>query len=465
MQINSSSKLSSRPWRSLGGACLFLLAGAVAASQPLHAAPLARGASAKLELPNTLGQEQGIAAIVNDEVISRYDLDQRIKLVISSAGVVPSPEELKQLEKQVIRNLIDEKLKWQEAKRVNEMQEKHQEIIDNNEIVEQLQNIAQRSGMTVPDIQADLERRGIKIFTLTDQIKVDIAWQRLVQGRFGPEAKIDTTEIDRIINEARANVAKPQYNVMEIMLPIDSPRDEQKVLDAAHALLAQIRKGVPFPQVAQQYSQGPSAAGGGDLGWVTLGQLPEDIDRWLRTAHRGSLTDEPIRTIGAYYLIGVKDTRNVASGPSSPQTPLFLKRVVMPLSASASPERAMQVLAQMKAAASKIRGCNTLAEAVNSLPGAQIVDLGTKPLIALAPRDQARVVRLVSGQASDPGDRTNEGYDMIVLCGHAEEQAQGVPTRDQVADRLYDQQLSMLSRRYLRDLRRDAVIDNRLGGD
>jgi peptidyl-prolyl cis-trans isomerase SurA len=54
---------------------------------------------------------------------------------------------------------------------------------------------------------------------------------------------------------------------------------------------------------------------------------------------------------------------------------------------------------------------------------------------------------------------------MIVLCGHADEKAQGVPEHDTIAGRLYEQQMSMLARRYLRDLRRDAVIDNRLGED
>ena len=415
---------------------------------------------------DTLSQEQGIAAIVNDDVISHYDLEQRIRLVISSAGgAVPTPEERKQLEKQVLRNLIDEKLKWQEANRVNEMQEDHHAVVENKDIVQQLESIAQRSGITVADIRADLERRDIKIFTLTDQIKVDLAWQMLVQGRFGHEAKVDDTEVIRIINEARANVAKPQYNVMEIFLPIDSPRDDQKVLDQAHVLLGHIHKGVPFPQLAQQYSQAPSAASGGDLGWVTVGQLPEELDQWLKTAHRGALTEQPIRTVGGYYLIGVKDTRNVASGPSSPQTPLYLKKIFVPLSANASPERAMQVMAQMKSAAARIRGCNSLDDVVKTLPGARIADMGTKSLVQLSPEDQSRVVQLISGQASGPGRRSDEGYDMIVLCGHAEEQAQGVPTRDQVADRLYDQQLSMLSRRYLRDLRRDAVIENRLGED
>jgi len=402
--------------------------------------------------------EQRIAAIVNDEVVSYFDLDQRMKLVISSSGYMPSEVELRQLETQVLRNLIDEKLKLQETKRV--------EVgFENQEIVEQLQQIAQRSGTTVPEIQADLERRGISIYTLTDQIKADLVWNRLVQGRYGREVKIDEQMINMIQDEARASAGKPQYDVVEIFLPIDNPNDAAKVEQQAKSLLEQLKKGTPFPQIAQQFSQAPSAATGGQLGWVVQGQLAPELDNWLKNAHRGALSMEPIRTIGGYYIMGVRDTRNVASGPSSPKTPLFLKRLLVRLPASASTARAAQAYNQLKEAATRVKGCNTLADIAKSIPGAEIIDVGTKPFTALDQRDQARIMGLVSGQASPPADRTNDGYDSIVLCGHAEEQAQGVPNRDEIMDREFDRQMSMYARRYLRDLRRDAVIDNRLGED
>ncbi|MFO1187627.1 MAG: peptidylprolyl isomerase [Alphaproteobacteria bacterium] len=432
---------------------------AAAQSAPAEIAPTA---TARKLVPQANGlagvNEQRIAAIVNDEVISYYDLDQRMKLVISSSGYTPSEIERRGLEKQVLRNLIDEKLKFQETRRL-EVGYEQQEIVD------RLQRIAQGGGTTVPDIQADLERRGISVFTLTEQIKADLVWNKLVQGRFGREVKIDEKQINEIQDEARASVGKAQYDVVEIFLPIDNPNDAAKVEQQAKTLIEQLKKGVPFPQLAQQFSQAPSAASGGQVGWVTQGQMPAELDTWLKGAHRGALSLEPVRTVGGYYILGVRDTRNVASGPSSPKTPLFLKRIVVRLPANASTARAAQAYNQLKEAAARVKGCNTLADVAKTVPGAEIVDIGTKPFLALAQRDQVRLMGLVSGQASPPADRTNEGYDSIVLCGHAEEQAQGVMSRDEIADRLYEQQLSMYSRRYLRDLRRDAVIDNRLGED
>jgi peptidyl-prolyl cis-trans isomerase SurA len=408
------------------------------------------------ELQDKTGTELTIAAIVNDEVISGFDLDQRVKLVIGASGVQPSPAEMERIRAQVLRSLIDEKLKNQEAKRLK-VEVKDQEVVD------QLNYIASRNNMTIDAIKKQLKDQGVSIFTLTDQIKTDIAWNELVQGRFGDTIKINPDEVKRIMNEAQTNGDKPQYNVLEIFLGVDSPADDAKVRQQALDLVDQVKHGHPFGQVAESFSQSPSAANGGDIGWVLPGQLPDELDAWLRTAHRGEMTMEPIKTIAGYYLLGIKDTRNVASGPTSAETPLALKRILVRLGAYDSADKARHVKAELDAAAKQINGCENLQKVAASIPGAEIVDLGVKRLADLPPIDANRVVHLVTGQAAGPVERTQEGLDDIVLCGHAEEaQKPGLPTENDIKERLFDQQMSMLSRRYLRDLRRDAVIDSRI---
>ena len=130
------------------------------------------------------GSGLAIAAIVNDEVISGYDLDQRVKLLIGASGVKPTGEEMERIRAQVLRELIDERLKLQETKRMK-VEVKEQEIAD------QLSYIASRNNTTPDEIKKQLKQQGISIFTLTDQIKADIAWNELVQGRFCPDVSID----------------------------------------------------------------------------------------------------------------------------------------------------------------------------------------------------------------------------------------------------------------------------------
>src|SRR5262249_28554593 len=151
-----------------------------------------------------------------------YDLDQRVKLLTGASGVQPTADEMARIRIQVLRELIDEKLKLQETKRLK-VDVKDQEILD------QLNYIASRNNSTADDIKKQLAKQGISITTLTDQIKADIAWNNLVQGRFGPDVNIDPGEVKRIMSDAKNNSDKPQYNVLQIFLAVDSPGDDAKV--------------------------------------------------------------------------------------------------------------------------------------------------------------------------------------------------------------------------------------------
>ncbi|MFZ1989168.1 MAG: peptidylprolyl isomerase [Alphaproteobacteria bacterium] len=405
------------------------------------------------------GPRLAIAAIVNDEVISGYDLDQRVKLLTNASGVQPSPEEMERIRAQVLRELIDEKLKLQEVKRLK-VDIKDQEILD------QLNYIASRNNTTAEDIKKQLGKQGISITTLTDQIKADIAWNELVQGRFGPEVSIDPGEVKRIMSEARSNIDKPQYNVLQIFLAVDSPDEDAKVKQRALDLLDDLKHGHPFTQVAQNFSQDSSAANGGDIGWVMQGQLAPELDAWLRTAHRGEVTPQPIKTLAGYYILAVKDSRNVAAAPSDPKGGFDMRQIILPLDAYASAETAKRARDQLIAVASKVKGCDKLEAAFASIPGAKVMDIGRRPVASLPPPFQPLVARLAPGSVSTDPLRTNEGWVTLAVCGKEVEQEEaaspGALTENDIKERLFEQQMSMLSRRYLRDLRRDAVIDSRI---
>jgi peptidyl-prolyl cis-trans isomerase SurA len=366
---------------------------------------------------------------------------------------------MERIRTQVLRELIDERLKLQETKRLKiEVKE--------TEIADQLNYIAGRNNTTADEIKKQLKQQGVSIFTLTDQIKADIAWNELVQGRFGPDVSIDPNEVKRIMNEARTNADKPQYNVLEIFLAVDSPSDDAKVRQQAVDLVDQLKQGHPFAQVAQNFSQDTSAANGGDVGWVMQGQLAPELDTWLRNAHRGAVSTDPIKTLAGYYILAVKDTRNVASAPSDPRTGLDLKQILVPLDPYASAETAKRVRDQFVAAASKVKSCDKIEAAFASIPSVKVMDIGRHSLSSLPPAFQAQAAGLVSGTVSTNPIRSNEGWIAIAVCGHEEQEqetaATGLPTETDIRERLFEQRLSMLSRRYLRDLRRDAVIDSRI---
>ena len=199
---------------------------------------------------------------------------------------------------------------------------------------------------------------------------------------------------------------------------------------------------------------------------MTQGQLAPELDAWLRTAHRGEVTVQPIKTLAGYYILAVKDTRNVTAAPSDPKSGFDMRQIILPLDAYASAETAKRTREQLIAVASKVKGCDKLEAAFASIPGAKVMDIGHRPISSLPAPLQPMVAKLAPGSVSTEPLRTNEGWITLAVCGKEIEQDEastpGMPTENDIKERLFEQQMSMLSRRYLRDLRRDAVIDSRI---
>jgi len=201
----------------------------------------------------------GIAAVVNDEVVSAYDLEQRVALIVSSTGVDGSGEAGKRLREQVLRTLIDEKLQMQEAKRL-------EIVADPKEVDETLSGIAEQNRMTTDQLRETLERSGVSIDSLLTQIRAEIAWSDLVRKKFLSRISPGDEQVDEVLARMEANAGRPEFLVAEIFLSVESPDDDEEVRRSAMRLVEQLQQGAAFNAVARQFSQAATAATGGDLG-------------------------------------------------------------------------------------------------------------------------------------------------------------------------------------------------------
>lgn len=240
---------------------------------------------------SALTQEtQGIAAVVNDEVISAYDLEQRVALIVSSTGVDGTGEAGKRLREQVLRTLIDEKLQIQEAKKL-------EVVADPKEVDEALNGIAEQNNMTADQLRETLAKGGVHIEALLMQIQSELAWSDLVHKKFMARVVPGDEQVDEVLARMEANAGRPEYLLAEIFLNVESPDDDEEVRRGALRLVEQLRQGAPFNAVARQFSQAATAATGGDLGWVSEGQLSTELDKALVTITPGQISD-PIRAVG-----------------------------------------------------------------------------------------------------------------------------------------------------------------------
>jgi peptidyl-prolyl cis-trans isomerase SurA len=402
---------------------------------------------------------QGAVAIVNDQIISDYDLNQRIALFIVTSGVRPTEQNLPLIRDQVLRSLEDELLEVKEA-------QTHGVTVTKEEVDTALAGIATDNHTTVAAITETLAKGGVALGTFQSQILAQIAWNKVVQGRYGSRLDIRDEEVAAAIDRIKQGASKPQFRVSEIFLAIDRPEDDAKVRASAAQLVAQINLGAPFSAVARQFSQSPSAANGGDIGWVVEGQLAEELDKALHDLHRGGVSP-PIRSAGGYYILQLLGRleplgTHVPEVPHGPPTgPVPLARLLLPLPANAPAGYRQRAMDFAMNVSQKARSCADL-QAIAAQTHIVYMSLGTISPKLLSADVQAALAKTEPGGIAAPFISA-AGIEVIARCDARMDQPEvlTIPTAEQMKNELFQQRVGMLARSYLRDLRRDAVIETR----
>jgi peptidyl-prolyl cis-trans isomerase SurA len=390
-----------------------------------------------------------IAAVVNDSVISAYDVEQRLKLITATAGLNPTREQLAVLREQVLRQLVDERLQMQETKRF-------EVDVTVAEIDAALAAIAKSNNFAVEEISNFLLRNGVDISTLRQQIHAELAWDKLLQGRYGSRVHVSDAEVENTYRRMLAESEAPRFFISEIFLPVDNPSERDEIREGAQRLIEQLRAGTPFSAVAQQFSQAATASQGGELGWVQKGELNSVLEEVIGNMMAGQISD-PIEVTGGVYIIQLQ--RREEGGTVSKEARYELEQINLKL----EPDAPQNIVAKTEETArqliAEIRGCEGLSARAAKIDGADWRKLGILTDEELTSFLRPVVLPLKPGQAGGPL-RTDLGLHVIVLCNKGDTGETRV-TRDDIRNRIFGQQLSMLSRRYLRDLRRDAVVELR----
>ena len=385
------------------------------------------------------------AAVVNDEVISVLDLVMRTRLAILASGLEDTPEIHGRFQEQVLRTLIDERIQLQEAERLDIS-------VSEEQLATAIEGLARQNKMDKDQFVGFLTNNKVLPSALQEQIRGELTWQSVVQRRLMPSVEIGEEEIDDFIRRIESRSGQIQYRASEILLTVDNASQEDNAREASQRLSEQLRLGAEFPALARQFSQSATASVGGDLGWIQAGQLPDELSDALIKMRQGDMFG-PIRTIGGYYILWLRDRRKVSMG----EVMLDLKRLLLALPRDASQEQVAAAMAQATELRADIDGCDALdaLAAEHGSPGSG--DLGRVRLNDLPPAVRGIVEELPVGQPSE-AVRLPAGMTVILVCGR---ESNGID-RERIRTSLINQRLDLLSRRYLRDLRRAANVDIRL---
>jgi peptidyl-prolyl cis-trans isomerase SurA len=395
-------------------------------------------------------QETRIAAVVNHDIVTADDVQARLLLVMKSSGIPDTPQNRQQLQPRILQQLIDEKLEMEEA-------DHFKVTADKSEIDKSLSNIEARNNMQKGGLDQYLKAAGIPRSTLVDQVTASILWNKVVEGRYGSDVNVSDAEVSDEIARLKADIGKPQSHVAEIFLAVDNPTQEPDIKALADKLITQIRQGAAFPAVAQQFSQSPSAATGGDIGWVTPNQFGPPLDDAIAKMNPGEMS-YPIRTPAGYYILYLLERRTPGQ-TSADDTQLGLVEVVFAVAPNASPQDQQRVMAQAQHVTDTAKSCEDMAQVART----QASQLSTQTPNVRAGDLPPDVKSLVMGlKVSEPSKPlpTRGGIGIIMVCKRTDPAA-AMPSNDQVYDQIMHTRMDQVARRYLRDLRRSAYVDIR----
>ena len=404
----------------------------------------------------------GIAAIVNDTPISNYDLEQRIALFMATSGVRMNADILKSIREQVLKQLETERIELLEI-------QKNNISVPASDVDKAIGEIETDNHLTSDQLKKMLGDSGVNMATLRSQIAVQIAWSKLVQDQYGDRVHVSPDEVDAELARLKRDTNKPRFHIAEIFEAVDNPEQDAKVLKDMSDLRNQIEMGAPFSSVARQFSQNPSAAQGGDIGWVQDERLPAELDAALKTMHPGEVS-QPIRSSGGYYIVYYREREEPAGTKlpdpslqaSNPSGTLPLARVLLPIGPKPAKDLAERAMKAAQILQEHILGCERLQEVVSKVQGTQYFNLGTMRLTDLSPEIQGALAKTQPGESTVPFE-SSAGIEIIVRCDKPipKVQVQQMPTHDEVEQQIYGAQMSVIARRYLRDLRRDADVETR----
>lgn len=389
---------------------------------------------------------EGIAAVVNEDIITTTDLKDRAEMLLKSSGKPASGEMIKRVQGQVLEGLIAETVQIQEARRQGV-------AVSDDEVQGGFKKIAESNKFTAEQFKGILAKQGIRTASIERQIKAQLGWGKVIQQVLRPRVIVGEAEIAAERARMAESNGKMEYYTAEIFLPVSGADDDAKVRALAQTLSQQIRNGKPFPEIARQNSQSASAAQGGMVGWIQQGQMEPALDKVLTSLPAGKVSD-PVKGEDGYYLLFVRETR--AQSTASPDDAvLSLRELVIDTTGL----RQNQAQAEAESIAKDLSGCLGIAQKAASDKRYKLNERQAA-ISELTDAEKQRLGNFDIGHATMPTYAGNKAV-ISMVCSRSD--PKGPMANDTALERKIGlQRLDMLQKRYLRDLIGAAYIERRV---
>lgn len=322
MKQQSSSATAIRrsprqPGRVLGGRLLAAVAAAILVLPAVHAQ--AQGAAAAPARPKVQAVDS-IVAVVNNEVITNRELEDRIKMVearMRSQNVAMPPRA--EFRKQLLERLIVDRAQMQLAKESGIR-------VDDQMLDRAVAGIAEQNKMNMQEFRNQLERDGMSFSRFREDIREEITLQRLREREVDSKIQISESEIDNFMAESPATAEPTELNIAQILIRIPenaSPEQISQRRERAEQAVQQLKGGADFAKVAATFSDSADALRGGEIGWRTPDRLPELFVDSMAKSKPGDIA--AVKSANGFHILKLLGTRKAEASQSGSSVPAVVQ--------------------------------------------------------------------------------------------------------------------------------------------
>lgn len=366
---------------------------------------------------------------VNDRVITRFELDQRLLFL----QILRQPGDL---EEQARTGLIEDRLRMFAA-------EEYGIKLTPEQIMAGMEEFAGRANLPVDEFLKIVNGMGLQTETYRDFVEAGLVWREVVRAKYAGKVSISDAEVDRALALFKPTTAI-KVLVSELVLPAQGA-DRSSAMALARRLKAQITDEASFAAAARGNSAGPTAGSGGRLGWQRLSALPEAAVPVVRGLAVGQVSD-PVVLDDKVVLYFLRELGEDKLG-SATTTVLDYAQFLVPEGPTAGAE-----LAALRA---KVDSCIDLMGQAKGLPAERMLR-ESRPQ-GEVPGDIAAVLATL-----DPGESstvlTRGGWRVFLMLCSRGPSADLLPPREQAREQLLNQRLGALAEIFMEELRAEAII-------
>ncbi len=419
------------------------------------AAPLSPAQNRAAGVPSTADY---IVAVVNQELVTNAELQQRIARVIESATkektALPPSDELR---KQVLDALISERVQITNARETGQR-------LDEAELDRAVLNVAVQNQMSMPQLRSRLQQQGIAYSSFRNNLRDQMLMERVREREVNARIKVSNEEIDLTLERRAAAAGGMQLNIAQILVPVPesaSPAELSQREGRAAAALVRVKAGEPFDAVAREVSEDGNRAQGGLIGMRPADRLPDVFVDFVKALKPGDVAPTLLRSGAGFHVLKLVDrTQSRGGGFTVPQT--RARHILLRPSAQLSQEAAGRRLAEFKARI--VSGAKTFEQMAqeNSEDGSapRGGDLGWSSPGMLVPEFEDAMNALAINGISDP-IVSRFGVHLIQVVERREAVLDLKQQREQVRNVLREQKFDEAYSDWIRDLRGRAYVELR----